>query len=976
MLRGMGRRLGRAGWFLAVAALGCTGGQTGEVPLDDSEPQRDYRSHEPDWRHDDDDVLGTPSEMPRAHRVDLSTRSLTPTDADVVRLDGSRLYVAHRATPRLSVFDVSDPTGPKELGRWTLEATPARMHLDQGVLYIVASTYERATNALGGPALRAASVVTALSVSDPARIDRLASKRVLGDLRESRLSGDVLYLVTVEEEACQECSPTPTARVVSLATRDASLEQIDSLQIPFQAGRGLIRTAFGVEHIYLGLAKSASDPAVGQLELVHTADPAGRLQQLGGVPIRGQPDRVRFDEHNGVLRVFSVANRESDDGGQGLHVDSFNLETPSPSRLGGATLDIPWPDGGLRIDGARAYATDGRPGDPVVVIDLRDPAAPRVAAQLDLNGASAHVAPRGERLYTLDYDPTASPDRRLRVSAYDVAAPNEPTLLDRLGLQAVEGPLPAWGGDTGFDVLQEGGLIMVSTANLWREGDRACGTRRTGALHLVDLDGDSLKMRGVIEGLGGVQRIVAQAGYLLGMTDASLQVVDIQDRSAPSVVARVDLGQDVMDVAVVSDTLLRVTSDAGLGAAQLDARPLDRPTATPVATYLDVSEVPSTWDGCDPPGPSLDLSLRRSVSSDVVYVLRLGAIAGEGGGRGLRLVVVGLRNGAPQLLDRIDLEPIPQDGYFTEAVMLEGALLVGRSTRREGRRRYAYDVFDLADPGKPRLAAHLKLPTAIATGWVGNTLAVGNRLLVQHGVEDAGAEEDSEGDAPVRLFVDVIDVSDPDEPVLEAPISVPGRLVHASPSGDRLFTVDRVRGSTKPTPTGCPSWTDYEPYHPQGGLCTWTSRRFNALEVRDGRARLVDSRMLEDEDRRLTHVRVAERRLFYQQVPRMVDTDGLSLEELFFRRDKASLSVIDVAADGSLTQHGPLDLSGPQEYGTIEAALGTRVVLNHAEGVDVIDTEDPASPMIERNALSKECTRPHVQDDAVYCITPEGVEAL
>ena len=86
---------------------------------------------------------------------------------------------------------------------------------------------------------------------------------------------------------------------------------------------------------------------------------------------------------------------------------------------------------GIRFDGATAYAVTFLQTDPFYVLDLSDPAAPRVAGEVELPGFSAYLHPVG-RGRVVGFGPGAS--GRQEAKLFDVSDPAAPEVVDELVL--------------------------------------------------------------------------------------------------------------------------------------------------------------------------------------------------------------------------------------------------------------------------------------------------------------------------------------------------------------------------------------------------------------------------------------------------------------------------------------------------------------------------------------------------------------
>ena len=89
---------------------------------------------------------------------------------------------------------------------------------------------------------------------------------------------------------------------------------------------------------------------------------------------------------------------------------------------------------GVRFDGPRAYVVTFRRTDPLYVLDLSDPTAPKVLGELKVTGFSDYLHPIGDDL-VLGIGSEATEDGRVtgaKVALYDTSNPMSPKELDRL----------------------------------------------------------------------------------------------------------------------------------------------------------------------------------------------------------------------------------------------------------------------------------------------------------------------------------------------------------------------------------------------------------------------------------------------------------------------------------------------------------------------------------------------------------------
>jgi hypothetical protein len=142
-----------------------------------------------------------------------------------------------------------------------------------------------------------------------------------------------------------------------------------------------------------------------------------------------------LSEHAGHLRVASTVGAPGDDAA---------VSSVTVLRRTGAVLQPVGAVGGLgagervyavRFMGHRGYVVTYRTVDPLYVIDLAEPSAPKVLGELKVPGFSAYLHPVGDGLLVGVGQEDANEDgmvEGLQVSLFDVTDPTAPKQLDRL----------------------------------------------------------------------------------------------------------------------------------------------------------------------------------------------------------------------------------------------------------------------------------------------------------------------------------------------------------------------------------------------------------------------------------------------------------------------------------------------------------------------------------------------------------------
>ena len=143
-----------------------------------------------------------------------------------------------------------------------------------------------------------------------------------------------------------------------------------------------------------------------------------------------------------------------------------------------------------RFDGDKAYIVTFLRVDPLWIVDLSDPSRPTISGELEVPGWSTYIQPLGDRLLSIGID--NGEGWRVAVSLFDVRDPSQPGLLSRVPIGAHHSWSEANTDEKAFGWLEEAGLILVPF-QAYEEN------QTTMAVQLIDLQGDQLVKRGLIE---------------------------------------------------------------------------------------------------------------------------------------------------------------------------------------------------------------------------------------------------------------------------------------------------------------------------------------------------------------------------------------------------------------------------------------------------------------------------------------------
>ncbi|HMO64219.1 MAG TPA: beta-propeller domain-containing protein, partial [Verrucomicrobiota bacterium] len=227
---------------------------------------------------------------------------------------------------------------------------------------------------------------------------------------------------------------------------------------------------------------------------------------------------------------------------------------------------------GTRFDGDRAYIVTFLRVDPLWIIDLGDPANPRVAGELEIPGWSNHLHPLGDRLLTVGIDDVNG--WRAAVQLFDVGDPARPALLAKVPLGETWSWSEANSDEKALAVMAEEGLVLLPF-----QGDRDQGVQ------ILDLGRDTLTARGVIRGREVVPRRSAlHRDRVLTVSARELLAVNVADRDRPQLEARLELAYPVERVVLAGGFLLEFSGP--------ELRVRHAQAGSPVLDHVPLAEAP------------------------------------------------------------------------------------------------------------------------------------------------------------------------------------------------------------------------------------------------------------------------------------------------------------------------------------------------------------------------------------------------
>ena len=320
-------------------------------------------------------------------------------------------------------------------------------------------------------------------------------------------------------------------------------------------------------------------------------------------------------------------------------------------------------------------------------------------------------------------------------------------------------------------------------------------TEHFNGVQLVDWVGDDLEERGRVETHGRIQRAFPVGDRLLAVSQEHVEAIDATDRDAPVKTSAVHLQRTIYEVFRYGDLAVQLVGADFTGGLRFDVVPFGKEDDGPVLATLELpfSGAPACYRDGDiihmiGYEPHVGQTIRNADLTDPEAPRLVGHLL--------------LSNALERIYSgqQYQYDPFYRGGvswywrYWNPyaGLPLENRLLpftVRRIRESEsGRRDWESElrIIDMSDPEDPRIADGI---VPMNDFPFINKVTHGDVLYSGH-VEQAMTDDGETLLFHVRAYVDRVDVSDPDNPVLLPSLNVPGWLVDVSDDGSLLFTVD------------------------------------------------------------------------------------------------------------------------------------------------------------------------------------------
>ena len=368
-------------------------------------------------------------------------------EADIVKTDGKYIYYVNKSF-EVIILEAKDGETKKlaTIGNNGVENYIRDIYLKGDRLITVGRTYIDEND-------QGSTGIVVYDISDRTRPEVLFDFRQTGEIVSSRMVGDYLYLVTNDYIR-------KGGRVVPMCgttkhTTDLGLDDIRCMPEPQTAsyivlsavdtasgsqGKTSTKAVFGAsaeiycnDHALYSATSEYDDETGDQYTRIARAQFKGLdIKFDATTKVRGYiNDQFSMDEKDGYFRIATTARRN------GMDVNNLYVLDESLREAGKLTgFARNESIKAVRFMGDKGYVITYEAIDPLFVIDLADPADPRIEGEVMIDGFSTLLIPIGnDRLLgighaTGDNGYGGEYDSGLKLALFDISDPSEPKVID------------------------------------------------------------------------------------------------------------------------------------------------------------------------------------------------------------------------------------------------------------------------------------------------------------------------------------------------------------------------------------------------------------------------------------------------------------------------------------------------------------------------------------------------------------------
>jgi uncharacterized secreted protein with C-terminal beta-propeller domain len=442
-----------------------------------------------------------------------------------------------RGTSRVQVttFDVTDATKPTVVRQTSIDGSYSDSRMVDGKLYLVLQADLFSGFWQGGPIAIARTKAGASSLSKPSSLANAPIDKILPSYSSklTTITGTVTSAGLISQPSdIYHPADGSDANLMSIVVLDSQGNSAAPLGTASVLGSYASTLHVTSDSLYVFSPRwddGTSTTSISQFSIT-SANPT--LVATGIVP-GSLINQYAADESNGYLRV-ATTNWDGNGPANGLYV----LQTDGTRLNVVGAVDNITPGEALqsvRFDGDRAYLVTFKQVDPLIAVDLSNPANPQIAGELIVPGYSSYLQPIGKD-YLIGIGRDANPDTGqttdIKLSLFNVHDLSHPSLIASQSIVPV-GTQWNWSNAEwdphAFGWFPELNVLAVPVQGY---GEAADGTWTSNSdLYVFKIDTSAgtkaLQTLGNVTHDSSVQRSVRIENVIYSIADQDIQTVQI-----------------------------------------------------------------------------------------------------------------------------------------------------------------------------------------------------------------------------------------------------------------------------------------------------------------------------------------------------------------------------------------------------------------------------------------------------------------
>ncbi|MBE6040126.1 MAG: hypothetical protein E7219_04085 [Clostridiales bacterium] len=379
-------------------------------------------------------------------------------EADIVKTDGRYIYYVNRSQ-EVVILEAKDGKTKKltSIGSSGIENYVSDIYLSGDRLITIGHTYRSDDDDQGSTG------VVVYDITDRSKPVMLSDFRQSGDIVSSRMVGDYVYLVTSDYVyrggrmlpycgSGDEISSLTATDISCLPDpKSASYIVLSSIDTASGSqGRSATKAVLGAssdiycnDHaLYCASSEYDSDKGAEYTRIARASIDGLDVKFDATAKVRGRiVNQFAMDEDDGYFRIATTSDRS------GMNVNNLYVLDSSLKEAGKVTgFARNESIKSVRFMGDKAYVITYEAIDPLFVIDLSDPAAPRIEGEVKIDGFSTLLVPAGKgRLLGIGHATGGNGyggqyASGLKIALFDISDPSEPKVLDSREFEGMSSP--------------------------------------------------------------------------------------------------------------------------------------------------------------------------------------------------------------------------------------------------------------------------------------------------------------------------------------------------------------------------------------------------------------------------------------------------------------------------------------------------------------------------------------------------------